>query len=648
MAAKQSVAEELLKAIQMPNMRPMPSYISEADTVSVEDFMTSRYARNYVLDTSNVHWGGEINANHIFDVFADYHTSRDSNKVRMGMLEYVTVNSQRYAWDCYTLLCMSGLSLGDWRAKMAFWANPADTMALYALTDQYGLHTSVITKSKLWTTVTADYQGTEWDVLDISTIKLLYMGANRFGRIWKKAVADQPSFYGQNFNYQPMIPLSSVPSSIDVETACTLIQIGDSVPQAQDEAVTEFQSFTGPDVEMHDDAMDKIVNRLDVCQWHPLKVTDAMDKVINTDFEKGVQVETQSVPNSNPVIQVETKQCFVKLVRLDSILLDRITDVDDNKHETDVIDNTMTPPVIQSRLRPRKTRSRTTRHPRQASANVEYSEPVPVPPTKNKNMYVKKVNPDQSSPSEDRIKAQSRRSTPPTSNFPGLPIPESTHYDEDTDLEGAPTTDPDNTSIQDNDNNTVKKGTININSHTLKKNSNRCKYRCRMCSKTLNSPRELTIHHQATHNILYCSFCNKAFNNWLSLSRHEYEHQHRSLKCPKCDSTFTFESQLKAHQFAHRKKPSFFCVYPKCGKAFFFETDLTRHAKRHNEKWYQCLDCPYRDTDKRNFDSHRLSHSRIAKYKCESCGKEFIYNTQKLRHNKDGKCPIKRSNSPTY
>ena len=232
----------------MPNMRPMPSYISEADTVSVEDFMTSRYARNYVLDTSNVHWGGEINANHIFDVFADYHTSRDSNKVRMGMLEYVTVNSQRYAWDCYTLLCMSGLSLGDWRAKMAFWANPADTMALYALSDQYGLHTSVITKSKLWTTVTADYQGTEWDVLDISTIKLLYMGANRFGRIWKKAVADQPSFYGQNFNYQPMIPLSSVPSSIDVETACTLIQIGDSIPQAQDEAVTEFQTFTGPDV----------------------------------------------------------------------------------------------------------------------------------------------------------------------------------------------------------------------------------------------------------------------------------------------------------------------------------------------------------------------------------------------------------------
>ena len=99
------------------------------------------------------------------------------------MLEYVTVNSERYAWDYYTLLCMSRLSLSDWGAKMTFWANPADTMAIYELSDQYGLHTSVVTRSKLWISIHPDYQGTEEDVLEISAIKLLYMGANRFGRI---------------------------------------------------------------------------------------------------------------------------------------------------------------------------------------------------------------------------------------------------------------------------------------------------------------------------------------------------------------------------------------------------------------------------------------------------------------------------------
>ena len=108
---------------------------------------------------------------------------------------------------------------------MTFWANPADTMAIYTLSDQHGLHTSIVTRSKLWTTVHPDYQGTEEDVLEISAIKLLYMGANRFGGIWKKAIPDQPSFYGPNFNYQLMLPNSSVPSTDDVETACTLVQI---------------------------------------------------------------------------------------------------------------------------------------------------------------------------------------------------------------------------------------------------------------------------------------------------------------------------------------------------------------------------------------------------------------------------------------
>ena len=36
MAVGTSVAEELLNALKMPKLRPMPSYISEADTMSVE------------------------------------------------------------------------------------------------------------------------------------------------------------------------------------------------------------------------------------------------------------------------------------------------------------------------------------------------------------------------------------------------------------------------------------------------------------------------------------------------------------------------------------------------------------------------------------------------------------------------------------
>ena len=253
----------------------MPAYISETDAVSVEDFMQTHYARDYILDTSNIHWGREINSNHIFDLYAGYNQSRDSNKVCLEMLEYVTINSEWYAWDCYTLLCMSGLSLSDWRAKMTFWANPADTMAIYALSDQYRLHTIVITGSTLWTMIHLDYEGTEDDVLEISAIKLLYMGANRFGHIWKKTVPDQPSFYGPNFNYMPMQQIVSVPSTDDVEKVCTLVPIGDNVTPYMQYMTTPL--FEGPDITNSDDAMDKLVGRLDVCTWKPLKVVDAMD-----------------------------------------------------------------------------------------------------------------------------------------------------------------------------------------------------------------------------------------------------------------------------------------------------------------------------------------------------------------------------------
>ena len=426
---------------------------------------------------------------------------------------------------------------------------------------------------------------------EISTIKLLYMGANRYGRIWKKEVADEPSFYGQNFNYQPMLPLTSVPSSTDIETACTLVQISDTVPPyVQETSVPVAPLFAGPDVEQHNDAMDKIVDRLDVCQWHPFNGEDTMDKIVFRENKNSVQVETKNDTKNEFTVKVETKCCFIKLVTLDSILLNNCADAE-SEENNGVTNRSPTTPNSLHRLRPQNKKPRTTRHPRQASQNVEYNKlTISLSPIKNKPAYVKNIKPRADGPSEDRIKAQTNHSNHPTSSLPGLPIPETDPYEVDTDIESDSPTDPNNKTTSDTDTNPTKKGRISITSHVLKKKSNPRKYQCKLCERILNSAHELTSHHQTTHGIVYCSVCSKAFNNRLSLSRHEYEHHHRSLKCPNCERTFTFNSQLKAHQFAHSTKPSFFCVYPNCGKAFFFETDLTRHSKRHNNKWYQCLD----------------------------------------------------------
>ena len=280
---------------------------------------------------------------------------------------------------------MSGLSLSNWQAKMAFWANPADTVAIYALSDQFGLHTSLITNSKLWTTVTPDFQGTEWDMLDISSIKLLYMGADRFGHIWKKAVPDQPSFYSPNFNYQPMLPLTTVPITDDIETACTLVQLGDNVSQyLQDTETTNPPIFEGPAFTIGDDAMDKIVGKFDVCMWKPSSCVDVMDQIVRPTKNVCVNVETKIMTQTNSAVKVETKQCSVKLVRLDSILFGDMTDNSAGASEEDIAKQ-QTPsqtPISLPRLHPKNKADRPTRRPRNASKNKQYTEePGPSSPT---------------------------------------------------------------------------------------------------------------------------------------------------------------------------------------------------------------------------------------------------------------------------
>ena len=90
----------------------------------------------------------------------------------------------------------------------------------------------------------------------------------------------------------------------------------------QETAVHKIPLFEGPEVSNSDDAMDKIVGRLDVSCWKPLNCTDTMDQVIASVVSQNVNVETKNTSKPKLIVNVETKRCTVKLVRLDSILFD--------------------------------------------------------------------------------------------------------------------------------------------------------------------------------------------------------------------------------------------------------------------------------------------------------------------------------------
>ena len=148
MAAKTSLVSELIKAIKAPKLRPIPAYLPNSEGVSVEWFLQSTYAKDYTLDASNLFWGGDVNKDHVFDVFKNFTPEKDSVKTRLEMLEFVAENVTRYTRSCYCILRMNGLTLDQWVRKMTHYDNGADAIALYALSDLYGVHTTVIAKTR--------------------------------------------------------------------------------------------------------------------------------------------------------------------------------------------------------------------------------------------------------------------------------------------------------------------------------------------------------------------------------------------------------------------------------------------------------------------------------------------------------------------
>ena len=374
-------------------------------------------------------------------------------------------------------------------------------------------------------------------------------------------------------------------------------------------------SHTGPTLECPpsteaDDAMDKIVGKLDCSIGKAMTRQDAMDLILINEQQAHLDVETHHTTKDNSgkcvnkvsssldveTLQFHTTPCMVNLRRIESILFD---------------DEPLppAPPVLgpgehftRSKLKPRP--PRTSRRPRTVSTAVNYTEPLLS--DEDKPLLKPAATPQSSGPSRTRVAAQNQKTVHPDQRLPPV---KGTSKDVDTEdtfeQEFVLPLPARKTRIKNSDPKPPTKGVVKMKEYKLKKSKPDRKYNCRMCMQTVKSASELLLHHQKKHGIIYCKFCQKAFNNQLSLSRHEYEHTlQRKYKCKLCKDSFPFQSQLTYHMRTHRKRRSFFCVFPKCGRKFKNRGDLNRHACTHTKKIFKCPDCKYTNPDKWNFESH--------------------------------------------
>ena len=561
----------------MPNLKPTPSYLSEDDAVTVDMFMQSEYARDYMIDTSNIHWGGEVHQSHVFDIYAMFSPTKDPVKVRLDMIQFVTANLPRYNWDAHLYLKMHGLNLESWIQKMMFWENCADALAIYSLSDMLGIHTTVLMKSKPWTTISGDYQGDVYNLLHISKVTLVYLGQDRYARLRKKSVPSGNSYVGPNFNYAPMANPSAIPTDDDLNMAQALLELHGDEPESE---VANPIIFT----ELLYDAMDKVVEHLDTCPTGQLNVPDAMDSILEStqpDQTPILHVETATpIPEKNliPALCVETKPCSVNLTCLEFILADGLFRVPATA-ASDL-------PVGEHFTHSRSTHTphRTGRRPRRVSTGVKCGEtlsaddtPAPIKP-KPKPPAAK---PNRSGPTHNRISSWNKSSVALTMRLPPIKAEPADVPDKD---ETSPVEDSVDPSDSQEDDiplaEIVKKlcGTFTTKQHVFEKKVETRKYRCRMCKEQLPSCGALMVHHQTKHGIIYCDVCGKAFSNPRSLTKHMYQHKDKKHVCNKCRENFPFASQLTTHKLTHRKRPNQVCMYPNCGKHFKSKSDLNCHG----------------------------------------------------------------------
>ena len=633
----------------------MPAYLSESDSLTVAEFLQTHYAAHYKIDVSNVHWGGEINTSHLFDIYCNFHMLKDSVKTQIDMISFVTSNYRRYSWDCDLFLRMNKLFLNDWVSKMSYWGNCRDALAIYALSDMYGIHTCVVTKSKPWTTVSNTFQGTDIDVLKLCQVKLVYLENHKYGKLIPKDFIGQSSYVTPSFNdasmlqpiQPPSLPTPKTPMLVhELETANTLLDLHGTDYTKTPIVPIELEN-TVTTIELPDDAdaMDKIVGYCEELnapsKQDALKSKDAMDCIVFTKPEKAkelpIVLNVETVTSDLKIDSVSAKQddglnvettklkaCHVCVRPLESILFE------ERKTEPPVSKNDLPSGEHYTRSRTQKPSVRMSRIPRKTSTGKQYEEQSDAPSPKKRRPIP--VKPSASGPSATHISAQKIKSPYPTRRLP--PVPSNGEGDDTSESFDEPSLPvPKETPAPKSEpSSTKKKGMFTTKSHALRKKHTTRKYICRMCPHRSDSARDLTRHHWEKHGITYCSVCKKAFNNPISLRRHEYSHKEKKFHCSLCQEGFNFNSELKTHLIQHQRRAKHLCAFPNCGKLFKNKSDLSRHAKEHTSRAIQCPDCAYSAKDQRNFESHRRKHSRIECYFCPFCQKGFIFNTQKRRH----------------
>ena len=141
-----------------------------------------------------------LTPNHVSDTFGSF-SRHTGTEVRVKLLENIAANMSFYERRSTICLKMRSMNLETWVETIANESVYCDELGLMGLCYMYHWHCVVLTQNKLWSTVQADKPLNLLDLLNICSVRLIYLGNLCFGVLtWRPCLPKKVATKSPGFN----------------------------------------------------------------------------------------------------------------------------------------------------------------------------------------------------------------------------------------------------------------------------------------------------------------------------------------------------------------------------------------------------------------------------------------------------------------
>ena len=633
---------------RMYNYKRYVSTLSDKEALTVKEFKQSRWSNYFTLDLSATFKNGKANPNHIFEIFASIGCNIATD-VRVALLQNVADDVNFYMVRNTVCLESRKTSFETWVKQMGDESVFCDELGLMGLCSLYRQHCVVLTNGKLWSSIEMDQPMSLTKLMSLCSIRLVYMGKLRFGKlVWRpKPPTPVKTVPNVQFNIVEEYTLEepdtqdivTAPAVVDVETVQTSSGLASTAHS--NTSSTEQKTQDGKDVHVSD---------------AHLVTAPAVVDVETVQTSSGLASTAHSNVSSTEQKTQDGKDVHVSVAHLDAAK----TMLTLHSFPVELTDNEKKLPTPIDSERSESSRKRKLSLCLNRLSEIEIDiwcgNTKEYYRSRAKNKH-RKSRTSTEEPTPDQLLARAKSLINQSKEW----IETSVTIKEETTTKGVSIAEATGTlvhvKIDDKkdalaslhaatiaqlsapSNDVLPVGTKSAIPVKETPSKQTHKVGCKMCVESFESVKALNDHHRNNHGVVKCDFCVKSFSTRSALDKHLYVHRKLEFICVTCGKQFAFQSRLDQHKLVHQTKGNLKCTKRGCLKTFKGVGDLNRHIRSHDDDtWYTCDSCLYKNKDKRNTMSHMRVHSKPedGRYVCGKCSKIMRYSTQFLRHKETG------------